>query len=98
MPDATTMGEGEGDAVRPAEVLRVERRLVGVSTKPSGSSGFLHAVNPVQLGAMRRVLSNSSPQDEAGRISKAKIAKLVLGRPPRLPEEASHNSVASRRA
>lgn len=50
------MGEGEGDAVRPAEVLRVERRLVGVSTKPSGSSGFLHAVNPVQLGAMRRVL------------------------------------------
>lgn len=34
--------EGDGEAVRPeSAVLRVERFLEGVSTKPSGSSGFL---------------------------------------------------------
>lgn len=36
------MIEGDGEAVRPeSAVLRVERFLDGVSTKPSGNSGFL---------------------------------------------------------
>lgn len=38
-PTAIVESEGEGEAVRPAR--RVERRLEGVSTNPSGSSGFL---------------------------------------------------------